>query len=751
MPGKDSEFLARLLAIFNIEAREHIDILFSGITELEKTADTAQQTALIEKIFREAHSLKGAARSVNLPQIEAACQSLENTFAAMKRNEIVFTPAFFDALNQSLKQLSAMLASIESKTSAGEAPIKKSTAPIVKAPSPTASTDEAKVLKAEKSNDAEASRYPLPDAKPPLTTTARISTAKLDAILLQTEEMLAAKLLAQQRYLELREINELAAAWEKDWAGLKEHYPDFYRMAVEQPRAMELLQRNSACIETLLERLDRLTNAIAQDQRVFGRMVDELLGSMKEALMLPFSTLTETFPRMVQEFARDAGKAIDLEMHGGDIVADRRILEEIKDPLLHLLRNCIDHGIEKPEQRISKSKRPKGTISITFAPRSGNRVEISIADDGAGIDIAKVKATAERLGLLSSEQSAKLDRRKALELVYLSGISTSPIITEISGRGLGLAIVQEKVDKLGGAISLDSQEDTGTVFRIELPLIFATYRGIVVRVGERRFVLPTVNAEQTLRISVAEIRTVENRETISLHGEILSSLVWLADALGIPRQIAAAPSRGYHQIIILNAARKRIAFVVDEVLEEQEVLVKNLGKQLARVRNIAGATILASGKVVPVLNVSDLMKSALQAAFAASSAPSATMQQKQPQDKSVLVVEDSITARSLLKGILESAGYRVATAVDGIDGLTQLRSCEFDIVVSDVDMPRMNGFDLTAKIRSDKKLAELPVVLVTALASREDRERGIDVGANAYIVKSSFEQSNLLAAIQRLI
>jgi two-component system chemotaxis sensor kinase CheA len=220
--------------------------------------------------------------------------------------------------------------------------------------------------------------------------------------------------------------------------------------------------------------------------------------------------------------------------------------------------------------------------------------------------------------------------------------------------------------------------------------------------------------------------------------------------LELPRKRAPGDSTDAVPALVLGLAEKRIAFFVDEVLSEQEVLVKSLGKQLARVRNIAGAAVLGTGQVVPVINVSDLLKSAVRQSVTPVKQAAAPVEEE-AEKKSVLVVEDSITARALVKNILEAAGYRVATAVDGIDGFTQLRSGQFDIVVSDVDMPRMNGFDLTAKIRADKKLSPLPVVLVTALESREDRERGIDVGANAYIVKSSFDQSNLLEIIRRLI
>lgn len=328
-------------------------------------------------------------------------------------------------------------------------------------------------------------------------------------------------------------------------------------------------------------------------------------------------------------------------------------------------------------------------------------------------------------------------------LAFQSGISTSSIITDISGRGLGLAIVREKVEQLGGTVAIESHPDAGTTFRIALPLTLANFRGVLVGVGGQFFIIPIASIGRVARLADMDIRTVENRETISLDEKAVS-LVRLGDVLGLPSKAAAGKSAG-EMAIVLDLGSTRIAFQVDEVIGEQEVLVKPLGPQLARVRNIAGASVLGTGQVVPVLNVPDLMKSAVK--FAAGM----PVQPAETRTQSVLVVEDSITSRALLKNILESAGYAVTTAVDGVDAYTVLKTAVFDLVVSDVEMPRMDGFELTAKVRSDKQLAELPIVLVTALESHEYRERGIDVGANAYIVKSSFDQSNLLEVIRRLI
>jgi len=360
-------------------------------------------------------------------------------------------------------------------------------------------------------------------------------------------------------------------------------------------------------------------------------------------------------------------------------------------------------------------------LFIATKASAGETVELVVADTGCGV---------------SSED------KERLFLPYFS--------TKGRGTGLGLAIVKEKVEKLNGALFVETELGKGTRFRIILPLTLARFRGVLVRVGEYLFVLPTSNVEQAVRVAKHDIKTVENRETIVLSGQAMS-LARLSDVLNLPQQAEVEREREMQLVVVLAASNLRIAFIVDEVLNEQEVLVKPLGKQLTRVRNIAGATVLGSGKVVPILNVPDLLRCAVRASATGVRAASIPISSIAVKKKSVLVAEDSITSRTLLKNILETAGYRVETAVDGIEGYTKLRSGTFDLVVSDVEMPRMDGFGLTTKVRADKKLTELPVVLVTALESREDREHGIDVGANAYLVKSSFDQSNLLEVVRRLI
>jgi two-component system chemotaxis sensor kinase CheA len=767
MNQKEAGFLKRLLATFAVEAKEHITAISSGLIELEKASAVERQMEIIEAVFREAHSLKGAARAVNMINIEAVCQSLESVFASLKRREMTLSSELLDVLHAAVDGLGLFLSSAETESTSAVVSraqelirrLENASTGVLPETKPVESETTAEESPLAPGSDI---HRPAAEQKPLPAETVRISTTKLDSILLQVEELLSAKLAARQRAAELREINTALAAWKKEWTKI---YADLH--AIEQSiqwdvnrsgsikdnsrmiRLLEFFEWNSHLIKSLQSALTGVERSAEHDQRSLGAMVDNLLEDMKKVLMLPFSSLLEMFPKLVRDLARDQGKEVELAIRGGEIEIDRRILEEMKDPLIHLVRNGIDHGIEKPDERARKKKPPRGRVTISISQIDGHKVEVLISDDGAGIDLAQTRAAAVRLGIVSGEEAETLGESEALALIFQSGVSTSPIITDISGRGLGLVIVREKVDKLGGLLSVQMQSGMGTTFRIILPLTLAAFRGVLVRVDEQLFALPTTSVERVVKVNQQEIKTVENRETIQLDGQALS-LVHLSDVLELHSNKRTNDTADKVQAVVLGTADKRIAFAVDEILNEQEVLVKSLGNQLSRVRNIAGATVLGTGKVVPILNVADLMKSAVKSRAAPARAAVAAEEHK-AKGKSILVAEDSITARTLLKNILEAAGYTVKTAVDGLDALTALRTEDFDLVVSDVDMPRMSGFDLVAKIRSTKKLADLPVVLVTALESREDREHGIDVGANAYIVKSSFDQSNLLDAVRRLI
>ncbi|MCK4344877.1 MAG: hybrid sensor histidine kinase/response regulator [Bacteroidales bacterium] len=785
MNKKEEEFKKRLLATYKIEADEHLKAISSGLLELEKVKNFKDQVKVVETIFRETHSLKGASRAVNLRDIETVCNSLESIFGSWKQKKIKPPPRFFDKLHDAIDFMTEALSTPE----IDEVKIKDHVPKIleqlneveVEQNGGEKKTEDVSALEIEPILTQTPGKEQLEKEKPEIVEkepqlkrekqataeTVRISKAKLNSLLMQTEEMLSTKLKLIQHSADIQDIRSILAQLKKGFTKLlqenrnirqskKNKSDNHHRALIQFSKQLETWEKNYDIVKLMENKLSELIKSTGQDQRSVGRMVDNLLDEMRNVLMLPFSSLLEIFPKFIRDLARDQGKRVDLVIEGAENEIDRRILEEMKDPLIHLVRNCIDHGIEKPEERVKNKKPPSGKVVISVTQLPGNKVEILISDDGAGIDLSKVKEKAVKEGIISEKEKKELTDQEAEALIYHSGISTSPIITDISGRGLGLAILREKVDALGGTVSMKSELHKGTTFCVNLPLTQATFRGIFVQVSEETFVIPTANVERTLRIKQNEIKMVENKQTISLNGSTIS-YIHLSDVLELRRKVRNLPDMPGReekadtiQVLILGAGDSRIAFGADEILKEQEVLVKYLGNPLSRVRNIGGATVLGSGKVVPILNVSDLLKSAVTGAVPVERAAEAEREEEAKQ-KSVVVAEDSITARMLLKDILESAGFLVKTAVDGAEALSFLREGDFDILVSDIDMPRMDGFELTSKIRADKKLGELPVVLVTALKSREDKERGMEVGANAYIEKSTFTPQNLLSVVSKLV
>ena len=719
---QDEAVQQRLLATFGIEAAERLAVLSSGLIELERAETLEQRAPILESLVREAHSLKGASRSVNLKAIEALAGAMEQVLAALKRGETEVSAGLFDALHRAVDGVERYLASPgagDGETAALRElarALRQPPVPLGEAPPPVAVP------------------MPAPGAEPPpAPDTVRIPTARLGALLLEVEQLLASKLAAEQHVAELREARHGLAEWKK---ALAKALPGQRLLEAERQR----LKRLDAC-------LDCLERSAEQDYRSLSGGVANLREEIRSVLMLPVSTVVGAFPKMVRDLARAQGKEVEWVVSGGEIEIDKRILDEIRDPLIHLVRNGIDHGIETPDQRAAKGKPRSGRITLCAEQRSADRIEISVEDDGVGMDAGGIRAAALEQGLVAPSAAGTLSEEEALSLALCSGVTTSPTVTDISGRGLGLAIVQEKVARLNGTLAFDTRPGAGTRWRMELPLTLATFRGVLIRCADHLLIVPTANVEQVLRVAREEIKTVESRATIRWRDRVVS-LVRLAEVLELSGKTRAL-HQGKVQVAVLSAGTEPIAFVVDEIQGEQEVLVKPLGSQLVRVRNIAGAAVLGSGRVVPILNVRDLLVSAVRPGGRAFSAP--TAESAAQGVKSLLVVEDSITTRTLLKNILEGAGYEVATAVDGVDALTQLGERDFDLVVSDVAMPRMDGFGLTARIRADRRLAAMPVVLVTALESRQERERGIDVGANAYLVKSSFDQGNLLEIIRRLV
>jgi two-component system chemotaxis sensor kinase CheA len=733
---QNAELMKRLAGLFLIEAREHVETLGAGLIELESATTRDARLPIIENLFRAAHSLKGAARTVNSGEIERFCQKLESGLGEFKSGKREPTPDVLGGFHRDVSTLGRMVESGAGSTEAGGPP-------------------QAEVRGAERGDAPRPDAPPEPpqSAVPRSEATVRIAVDRLDAIFVQAEEMLATKLALAERTAELKALVGLAAGRSRAAAEAAPMVRKLRHLSEAgsgpQPvgqrelsaRVFDWIEQDRHLAESMSARIGDLAARMAGDRRRFDALADRLLENVKIALMLPFSTILAGFPKMVHDLAGEMGKNVAFVIEGDGIEIDKRILEQVKDPLVHLLRNAVDHGIETPARRAQAGKPPSGNLALRIAQAAG-RVVIRISDDGAGIDVAEVRAAAVRTGAISEDEAAALDDRESRHLVFRSGVTSRREVTAISGQGFGMSVVQENVTKLGGSVEIESRAGAGTTFQLSLPMTLATLRGTLVRVADHEFFIPTVHVVRAIRVPQSSVRRIENRDSISVDGLPLV-LVRLAEVLGLNSPVRAAD--GPLTAVVLGHAGA--AFVVDEIVGEQEVLAKPLGPLLTRVRNLSGATVSGAGRIVPILSVPDLLRS-----VAGCVRPTvAGDPDDSPRARRLLVVDDSITARTSLQSILEAAGFDIKTAPDGAAAFDMLRTEPFDLVVSDVEMPRMGGFELTRRIRGEPRLAHLPVVLVSAREAKEDREHGLKAGASAYLAKSGFNQSGLLETLGKLL
>jgi len=681
--------------------------------EKENTEETNKQT--IEKIFRETHSLKGAARAVNLLDIEKLCMCMESLFNSLKKGDAEFSAQMFDTLYSALDTLKILLANFDNEESGVKSTNLSQIISNLEYIHKSALNHFLEKTELGKQNVTKKTTSIIVDSpeERPLekeVETIRIDPKKLITILNHAEEFVAFK------------------------SKLEHYKSELYSIS------------NKLHDDSILPLIDDFTRF----QRLANRMVDDLTLEIKSSLLFPFSSLLGIYPKLVRDLSKEYCKDIAITIKGDSIEIDRRILEEIKDPITHLIRNCIDHGIETPEKRKSKGKSSQGKIEIDISRESNKKITLKIFDDGAGIDKERVIQSALKNGAIDSESAKTLTERDVLSLIFNSGVSSKDFVTDISGRGLGMAIVAEKVSNLGGTIEIQSTQDKGTSFIINLPQILSTFRGILIMVGEQRFIIPSTSLEKAIRVKRGEVTTVGSKKAISYSGESLA-FINMNEALGIGGERPNKHQDTFINILILTNFQKKIAFAVDDVFNEHEGIVKALGPQLLKVNKISGVTVLGNGQLAPIIDVNELIESSIKSRTYSDISDEGSSLKDETEKKKILVAEDSITVRAMLRNFIESSGYYVKTAVDGMDAFNILQSETFDLIVSDIEMPRMNGFELTSKIRKISQYSDLPIILVTALDSVDDQRRGMEAGANAYIVKGSFKNSNLIDTIKRLI
>jgi two-component system chemotaxis sensor kinase CheA len=751
----DREDLARrLMATFLGELDEHVRALNRDLLALEKDPGD-RRAELLKSLYRTAHSLKGAARSVNVDVIEAACHRLEEILGGARDGtcpldptlvQLIFTAA--DGLEEAGRRLrdkqdaagSALEALLPGLDAAARAGLPVAVPPAA-APAPAASSA---------------------GGKPPDDEGyVRVPVEKLDALLAGSGELLVARRRVAKRHEDM--VGLLGAAHDSltMWQRLE---TTLRSLAVPSGRgagadrsgrrrgstilvaptggALPPLGRMGDDLKRMGRALESLLGGLQGDQRDLDKAAGPLEEGIRRARMLPFAEACEGLERGVRDLSRAAGKEVDVAIEGGDVELDRSILQGLRDPLLHLVRNAVDHGVEPPVERQALGKPRRARITVA-AVLKGTRVEITVEDDGRGLDLAAIAERARHKRMPVAEDPAELAR-----LLFLPGFSTVPLVTEVSGRGVGLDVVKNGVDGLHGSVDVSSEPGRGVRFVLAVPLTLTTIRVLLVGCAGEVFALPSAGVHRLLRAGPAELDSVEGREVVRTEDAPLPA-VSLAEVLGIPATEAAPPG-ARAPFVVLSDGEHDAAFAVGELIVEQEVVVKSLGRRLRRVRNVTGATVLPTGRVALILSPAGLVREALGRAPGRALPPAPDEGAEAPRRR-LLVVDDSVTTRSLERSILEAAGYEVTVAIDGAEAWRTLQEQGSDLVVADIEMPRMDGFALAEAIRGSTRFRDLPVVLVTARESDQDRARGLEVGADAYLPKSTFDQTVLLQTIAQLL
>lgn len=796
--------------LFRIESEEHLQKLDEGLLRLEKEPGDQPQ---LDEVFREAHSMKGASRMLGVEGVEQLSHLLEDRLGQAKRGEKALDSDAIDRMYLAVDAIRELVheavtgspAAADvvaiSDILAGRKPLPANRRPPPAASKPQASKTEtpqpaASPLAVAHDPNANANtgagdttpaqqteptavQTPLPQqpvapvelaksAESPKAATPgrpeeyrietiRINTEKLDALLNQAGELTVA---AQRVRRRPADIEEIVTFWE-DWNRLsllqRRLLVDLETDRNDSPvldRLREYLADERERLDRLSGLLDKLKQETSEDATKLELIADRLEGDIRDARMLPLSTLFGLFPRTVRDLAREEGKEIEFEIEGGETRADKRIVEEMKDPLMHLLRNAVDHGIETLEERDAAGK-PRTARLLLRGRQRGRNVEIQIQDDGRGLYAENIKTAAIAKGVITAEQAAELTEEQAFQLIFLPGFSTKTMITDVSGRGVGMDVVRTNVEMMKGRIEVESQPGAGTLFRIVLPTALTTTRVLLVQAAGQTFAVPTEYVEMTQMIERSRIFSIEGRSTVKL-GDDLVSVARLALLLELPEnpgENEGPESNRLAHAFVIRVGDDRLAVIVDDLLDEQEIIFKVPGSVLSKVRNVAGMTILESGSVCVVLNARDLIASELGRRVQADVREGAASQREQTGAHTILLAEDSITTRMQEKRILERAGFEVVVAVDGLEAYQKLTANpgKIDAIISDVEMPNMDGFTFAAKVRAHEEFRELPIVLVTTLSTEEHRRRGMEAGASAYITKGSFNQAILLDTLRRLL
>lgn len=704
-----------LYRLFKAESIEHLEHLDSGLLNLEKSPT---DQALLQEMFRESHSLKGAARMLGLNKIELAAHSLEDILNAARKGNAPLTVDSLGLINASISDLHQHVQDALS----GSLPPD---------PVPFGQVEIASFIPSITENVTN----PLPSGSSAIVNdpfrieTVRVETHKLDELLTQVGELSVIRGRTQHRLALMNELLDQWVVMERDYDAGSLRYAE-----------------DNMLFAHFGNQLKKVRDAHYQDCTRLGSTVNLVEDNVRNIRLLPLSALFSLFPRMVRDLVNEHGKDAGLILEGGDITVDKRILEEMKDPLMHLLRNAIDHGIELPDEREHMGKPRKGMVRIR-ATREHDNVLLEVQDDGRGLDLAAIQQEAKKRGLFDEQTLALMSPEQLQQLILMPGFSTSAYVTELSGRGVGLDVVRVNVEQMKGSVQMHSDAGLGLTIQLHLPLSISTTRLLLIRTGGQMFGLPIEFVNTTQLVRDEDIFTLEGHSAILVNGSPIIS-AWLDELLTLPAKKSLRPQTIF-ACIVLQVGNERFGLFADELLAEEEVVPKPLGVLLRRVRNVSALAVLGTGDISVILNPADLWHSVCRNAGDVRNTNRDV--RKKAVKTPVLLVEDSVLIRAMEKRILEDGGYEVYTAVDGADAVKLLASRPFSAVISDIMMPNMDGFALTTYIRAEPRYKDLPVILVTTLTSDEDKRHGLNAGANAYITKPSFDSKVLLDTLKRLV
>ncbi|NOX76189.1 MAG: hybrid sensor histidine kinase/response regulator [Gammaproteobacteria bacterium] len=734
--------------LFRQEVEAQVSTLSQDLIALEKNAGSPQH---LESLMRAAHSLKGAARMVKVDAVVSIAHVMEDAFVAAQRGELSFSSEHIDVLLRATDTI-VSIAALDEDTQQqwqqeNDADLSTQVAALSQIlqqeQQPSAGTVPPSVEMLPGPDEHRNGAGQGGEGGRGAGRTLRIDADRMSKILGMSGEMLVeSRGLAQYTdalYFIKRQQDELMLTLER-WRDSDE--PGRETARLDYQRAA--FQRLDDIRRALSEQINSLGEFTRRNSNLSNKLYHEIAGSR----MRPFLDGVTGFTRMIRDLGRSLKKDVTLDIRGGDTPVDRDVLEKIKAPLNHLLRNAVDHGIEPFEERAAAGKSQLATIVLS-ATHGGGLLKLMVKDDGVGIDVERLREKLVEKGLVEADMLSHLDKNELLEFLFLPNFSTRDEVTEISGRGVGLDVVRDMMRELGGTVSIDSVEGKGSTFRLSLPLSLSVMSALLVEVDSEAYAFPLTRVDRILRIRSDSLMRMEGRQYVPYEGRNMG-LISAAQVLGFDVPMVNDEEL---TVVVVSDRLDRYGVVVDRFIGQRQLSVQALDARLGKVQDVSSAALMEDGTPLLVLDVDDMVRSINHLVHdgGLDNVYQHAEEKTRLARKRILVVDDSLTVREVERELLESRGYRVETAVDGMDGWNAVRSSHYDLVVTDVDMPRMDGIELVQAIRHDLHLRLLPVMIVSYKDRSEDRRRGLDAGADYYLTKGSFHDDTLIEAVVDMI